>query len=202
MIRYRFIEHKVLDIYKSLPNIVFPIDARQIIMSLPNCRYMSYQDFANISKCSLEDVISLCESTFGCTHYDPQNRRYLVLCNHSLENNNNLGRQRWTAGHELGHIMCNHHVLSTTNKFSKERLLKEVNPDFEEEADYFTSVLLAPFPLFSVLKISTPADTIKTFGLSKDAGFFRFRSYVKWREKRCKTAWENDMIRLYKEKGA
>ena len=91
-----------------LPALSFPINVYEIIEYLPNCKYMSYQDFAKINNCSINDVIQLCESKSGCTHYDIINNRYLILSNQSLNDNNNIGRQRWTCGHEIGHTVCEH----------------------------------------------------------------------------------------------
>ena len=112
MIRYAYINNQVLKIYSMLPAIQFPIDTKEIIHYIPNCRYMSYQEFAQINKCSVDDVIQICESKSGCTHYDITHDRYLILCNQSTEDNNNIGRQRWTCSHEIGHIICKHHTIS------------------------------------------------------------------------------------------
>lgn len=70
MIRYSYINNKVLDIYSTLPTLSFPINVYEVIKYIPNCKYMSYQDFARINNCSINDVIQLCESKSGCTHYD------------------------------------------------------------------------------------------------------------------------------------
>ena len=183
-----------------LPTIQFPIDIKNIINYLPNCRYMSYQDFARINNCSINDVIQLCESKSGCTHYDIMQNRYLILCNQSTQNNNNIGRQRWTCGHEIGHIVCNHHVISAYEKLSENSLLHINNSEYEMEADYFAATILAPFPLFKLFHINYSSDVRNTFGLSIEASTYRYNQYVKWLKSRRKTAWENDMIRLYKQK--
>ena len=119
MIRYTHINHLVLQTLNKLDYIAFPMLIEEVIHAVPNCRYMSYQEFAEVNNCSVKDVIELCESRFGCTHYDAENDRYLILCNHSTMYNNNAGRQRWTAFHEVGHVLCKHHdiisFISSTN---------------------------------------------------------------------------------------
>lgn len=57
MIRYTFIQNKVLEIYQSLPELKFPIDIQQVINTIPNCRLMTYQTFSEINDCSIDDVI-------------------------------------------------------------------------------------------------------------------------------------------------
>lgn len=200
MIRYAYINNQILNIYSMLPSIKFPLDINDIIKYIPNCKYMSYQQFAEINECSIDDVIQICESKSGCTHYDILSNRYLILCNQSTADNNNSGRQRWTCGHEIGHIICNHHTISAYEKLSENSLLQIANPEYESEADYFAATLLSPFPLFKQLKIESPIDIQNTFGLSAEASLYRYKQYLKWIRTRVKTSWENDMIRLYKQK--
>ena len=200
MVRYLHINKLVLDIYSSIHKISFPLDMRSVLNLIPNCRYMSYQKFAQRNNCSVDYVIQMCESTSGCTHYDIKKDRYLILCNKSTENNNNLGRQRWTLSHEIGHILCNHHILSVYDKLSENNLLYNVNPEYETEADYFAATLLSPFPLFKLLNIKSVIDVQNTFGLSCEAELYRYKQYLKWLETKKKTSWENDIIRIYKQK--
>lgn len=200
MVRYIYINNLVLNIYEKLPKIRFPLDIKSVINYLPNCRYMSYQDFAKINKCSIEDVIQICESKSGCTHYDVLQDRYLILCNQSTQDNNNIGRQRWTCGHEIGHIVCNHHAMSAYEKLSENSLLQTNNTEYEREADYFAATILSPFPLFKLLNIKSAIDVQNIFGLSTEASLYRYKQYLKWLKTRVKTSWENDLIRLYKQK--
>ena len=69
---------------------------------------MTYNKFAELNQCPLQEVLALCESESGCTHYDVGKNRYLVLFNSSTQNHNVLGRIRWTLAHELGHVTLNH----------------------------------------------------------------------------------------------
>lgn len=200
MIRYTYVNNQVLNIYSMLPTIKFPLDVKEVIRYIPNCRYMSYQQFAKINQCSIDDIVQICESKSGCTHYDIMNDRYLILCNQSTADNNNTGRQRWTCGHEIGHVVCNHHTISAYEKLSENSLLQTTNPECEAEADYFAATLLAPFPLFKLLNIKSAIDIQNTFGLSAEASLYRYKQYLKWLNTRVKTSWENDMMRLYRQK--
>lgn len=200
MIRYNYINNQVLNIYSALASISFPLNIGEVLKLIPDCKYMSYQKFAQISNCTLDDVIQICESTSGCTHYDISQNRYLILCNQSTDGNNNIGRQRWTCSHEIGHVVCNHLAYSAYAKLSENNLALNVNPEFEAEADYFAAMLLAPFPLFKILHIASPIDVQKVFGLSTEASYYRYKQYIKWLDTRVKTSWENDMIRIYQQK--
>lgn len=200
MIKYTYINNQVLNIYSIMPTIKFPLDVQEVIRYIPNCRYMSYQQFAKINQCSIDDIVQICESKSGCTHYDIMNDRYLILCNQSTADNNNIGRQRWTCGHEIGHVICNHHTISAYEKLSENSLLQTTNTEYESEADYFAATLLAPFPLFKLLNIKSAIDIQNTFGLSVEASLYRYKQYLKWLNIKVKTSWENDMIRLYKQK--
>lgn len=108
MIRYAYICNQVLQLYKKLPSIKFPLDPRLFFEQMDNCKTMTYNKFAELNQCSLQEVFALCESKSGCTHYDVGKNRYLVLFNSSRENHNVLGRIRWTLAHELGHVTLNH----------------------------------------------------------------------------------------------
>lgn len=200
MIRYAFINNSILEIYRKLPNISFPLDLQSVIDLFPNCKYMSYQTFAKINDCTIDDVIQLCESRSGCTHYDVSNDRYLILCNQATAQNNNIGRQRWTCGHEIGHIICHHHRISAYNKLSENCLLKIENKDFEAEADYFAATILSPFPFFKLFNVSSPRDVQDIFYLSAEASANRYTQYLRWLPSRRKTAWENDIIKVYLSK--
>lgn len=196
MIRYAFINNEILKLYSMLPTINFPINLQQIIYCIPNCQYLSYQQFAKINHCSVDEIISICESRFGCTYYDVAGDKYLILCNHSTDNNNNIGRQRWTCCHEIGHIICNHHSISACINSTSNPLTIN-NPEYEAEADYFAATLLAPFPLFRFLNINSALSVQNTFNVSSEAAFYRYRQYLRWIQSRIKTSWENDITRLY-----
>ena len=183
-----------------MPTIKFPLDVKEVVHYIPNCRYMSYQQFSIINHCSVDEVIQICESKFGCTHYDTATNRYLILCNQSTKDNNNIGRQRWTCGHEIGHVVCNHHTSLTHKTSSENSSSKNVVYEYESEADYFASALLAPFPLFKILNVKSPIDVQNVFGLSTEASLYRYKQYLKWLNTRIKTSWENDMVKLYKHK--
>jgi len=201
MIRYAFIYNQVLQIYCSMDQITFPIEPCSIIDRYPNCKYITYQDFAEMNQCDIREVILLCESKSGCTHYDAAKNRYLILWNEDRADNNVTGRRRWTKAHELGHVVLRHFPLVTEPALAENSFSNLTAPTLEAEADHFAATLLAPMPLFSVLGIASVWDIRQTFGLSKEAATNRWNEYLTWKRSHRKTAWENDLRRVYKYKG-
>lgn len=200
MIRRIYINNLVLKLHSQLPRIKYPLDLNEVLSLIPNCKLMSYQQFADINHCFVNDVIALCQSKSGCTHYDVETNRYLILVN--LAETSNYGRRRWTIAHEMGHIVCGHHILSAVDKIAENSFSQFNNQDYEIEADYFTATLLSPLPLFKVFKIQSSQDIQKTFGLSSKAADIRLKEYKLWIKNHRKTAWENDIVNLYKYKSA
>ena len=200
MIRYPFIYNQVLQIYRQMDQIVFPIEPDRLIKRLPNCKMLTYEQFAKMNGCSIEDVIAICESKSGCTHYDVVNNNYLILWNSEQSGNNVEGRRRWTKAHEFGHVVLKHFQLVSELTMAEHSLSNAITPEFEAEADRFAATLLCPMPLFQLLDISSPADIRKIFGLSVEASANRWNEYLKWKNYHRKTAWENDMRRIFLQK--
>jgi Zn-dependent peptidase ImmA (M78 family) len=196
MVRYPYIHNEVLKLYKSVGRVVFPIEPLDLFKQIKNCKIMTYQQFAALNKYTLKDVIELCESNSGCTHYYVDTNRYLTLYNASPAGNNVAGRIRWTKAHELGHIFLKHLPYLAVSKIAEHNFNSIHCPELEKEADHFAAMLLSPFPVWGALDIKTPLDVQRVFGLSEEASVNRVSSYAKWRQTRIKTAWENDMVRL------
>lgn len=200
MIRYAYICNQVLQLYKKLPSIKFPLDPRLFFEQMDNCKTMTYNKFAELNQCPLQEVFALCESKSGCTHYDVGKNRYLILFNSSRENHNVLGRIRWTLAHELGHVKLNHLPYLAEPRIAENNFNNLSNPELEGEADYFAALLLCPMPLYDQLRIQSAQDVQRVFGLSWEASDVRWREYLKWKRSHRKTAWENDMRRLVNQR--
>lgn len=201
MVRYPYIYNQVLQIYKGLDYITFPLEPRDIINRFSNCRILTYQKFAEVNDCEIRDVVLMCESKSGCTHYDVAHDRYLVLWNEDSSSNNVDGRKRWTKAHELGHVVLKHLPLVAEPMLAENGFNNLTAPELEAEADQFAATILSPMPLFTLLSVSSPFDIQRIFGLSAEASLNRWNEYQKWTRYHRKTAWENDMRRLYMQKG-
>lgn len=192
MIRSAYVCNKVLWLYREVPKIHFPINPLDYFQVILTCRVMSYKRFAELNGCKISDIYLICESKFGCTHYDKNDNRYLVLFNSVISKDNVIGRIRWTLAHELGHVVLNHLPCLAQNGFNS-----KFSPEYEAEADFFASQFLAPMPLFQELHIDCPAQIEKTFGLSHSAALRRWDNYNSWRRFHRRTPWENDIKHIY-----
>ena len=76
------------------------------------------------------------------------------------------------------------------------------NQDYEIEADYFVATLLSPLPLFKAFEIQSARDIQNTFSLSAEASDIRLKEYKIWLKNHRKTAWENDIVNMYRRKSA
>jgi len=196
MVRYPYIRNEILKIYRMVERIQFPLDPLSMFMQIDNCRIMTYQEFAKLNQCSIKDVIQLCESSSGCTHYSVESDRYITLYNASLDDNNVPGRIRWTKGHELGHIVLKHLPHIAVSQIAEHNFNNVYDQELEQEADYFAATLLSPFPVWEALNIRGAFDIQEVFGLSEEASQNRMSQYLRWKNTRIKNAWENDIKRL------
>lgn len=193
MTRYTFIYHQVLQLYRDMDTIKFPIEPCDTIATLDNCRALTYQQFADMNHCSVGRVIQFCQSKSGCTHYEVENDRYLILWNDDSVGYNVPGRRRWTKAHELAHVVLRHFPMTAEAQLAENSFNNLSAPDCEIEADRFAATFLCPMPLFEALKIQSPVDIMMVFGLSTEASNYRWNEYMRWLRYRRKTAWENDI---------
>lgn len=193
-IRYTYIQNIVLDLFKSNELYrAFPLQIDQIIQNISNCKIWSYSRYAEFHNISIADTIRCCRSKSGCTVYDQNTDRYLILFNNFCIK----GRVLWTKAHELGHIKLNHFQSGLISQIAENDTDTSTNKFLDAEADFFAATLLSPFPLFGAFEISSPLKINTTFGLSSEASHNRWNQYLTWKKQHVKTAWENDMKRLF-----
>lgn len=191
-----FIQRKVLDIYRFMDTISYPIQPEKVVSCIPQgCRIISYQKMADLNHCSIQDVAVMCKSKSGATHYDVEQNRYLILYNASM----NYGRILWTLCHEIGHI-CIGHLETVEEANIAYTDWREPYNQFESEADYFAWNMIAPLPIMRELGIRTPSEIQSVFGLSSQAAALQFDRYTKWCRSHIKTAWENNILREFRQK--
>lgn len=80
-------------------------------------------------------------------------------------------RRKWTAAHELGHILCGH--------ISDGR--EEITPRDEREADRFAADFLAPLSVLHFCGVSSPAEIERLCGISHQAAEYRYAELTKKR---------------------
>lgn len=191
-----FVQRKVLELYQNMDSVSYPIQPELLLQCIPkSCRILSYQEMAEVTGCTVQDVAVLCKSNSGATHYDPDTNRYLILYNAEM----NAGRIRWTLAHEIGHIYIGHlEVIEGAEIAYNEQ--RGFYDQFESEADYFAWNLLAPLPIMCEMGIRSASEIKATYGLSNQAAALQFDRYTKWCRSHVKTAWENGMLRIFRSK--
>lgn len=197
--RYTYARSQALKLFQSIPaNLLrFPLNVKAIIKTIDCCKISSYKAFACKFGVSIEDVVALCSSKSGCTHYELSSKKYLVLYNNSCADYNVDGRQLWTLAHELAHIVLKHLLLEPEASAAENSFGVKANPVVESEADYFASQILAPYALFGPLNITSAFDVELMFGLSAQASMNQYRSYQKWKDRHIKNSIDNDLVRLF-----
>ena len=169
------IDRAVLYLYRNaFSEILFPIQPEKVVHRLALCRYITYEELAMASGKTVRDVVKACNSSDGCTHYDPKKNRYLMAINTS---GRSRARTMWTTAHELGHIAADHFV-ELVNDGKLEALPSEL-VYMEEEADYFAASFLAPFPAIRLVRAKSAGDIRAWFGLSRTASEYRWEEYIK-----------------------
>lgn len=195
MIRKIYVQQRVLELYRKMPGIRYPIDPIEIEPYLPvKCRFLSYEKMAEVSHSTIEEVAALCGSHSGASHYDTEKEHCLIL----FQDSENKGRVRWTQSHEIGHVCLGHLQLKEYGRSIKQP--NAYSKQMEEEADFFAWNLLAPLPIMREMNIETIEETQMVFGLSFQAAALHFARYQKWLENHRKTAWENDILAEYRKK--
>ncbi|MGN1339038.1 MAG: ImmA/IrrE family metallo-endopeptidase [Oscillospiraceae bacterium] len=93
--------------------------------------------------------------------------RYICVLNPAL-----CGRPRrkWTAAHEVGHILCGHTCGN-----------EQPTPCEEQQADCFASELLAPLTVLQFCGASSALEIERLCGISKQAAEVKFRELTRLR---------------------
>lgn len=198
MIRRAFAQQKVLELYQKAQTIQYPLDPYAFLKHLPiECRMMTYQELSEVSGCSTRDIAVLCGSYAGATHFDLPRQRCLILYNGDAI----PGRKLWTQCHEIGHICMEHAEIAGAEGIAHGEA-REQYQQMEQEADYFAWNLIAPLPVMREVGIKSAHETKLVFGLSTQAACLHYERFLKWQRSHVKTAWENKMLRLFREKNA
>ncbi len=80
-------------------------------------------------------------------------------------------RRKWTAAHEIGHILCGH-ISGEINLPTNEQ---------EQQADLFAAELLAPLTVLHFCGVSSAVEIERLCGLSKQAAEYRFQELSRLR---------------------
>ncbi len=171
-IRYKLIHQIVNDIYINANITQFPVDILSIIDSFKNIKLVSYSTYAKDLNLTKEEFLECFTSDDGFSVFSKSKNKYIIFFNDFIDNSKQ--RMRWTATHELGHILCKHHSLSEDNLTND-----EIYAFKEREANHFASMLLAHSAILNELNLVSSKDIEFYCDLSSSAAKFRFDNYKK-----------------------
>lgn len=171
-IRYNLIHQIVNDIYINADITQFPVDILSIIDSFRNIKIISYSTYAKDLNLTKEEFLECFTSDDGFSVFSKAKNKYIIFFNDFIDNSKQ--RMRWTATHELGHILCKHHLLSSDNLTND-----EIYAFKEREANHFASMLLAHSTILNELNLVSSKDIEFYCDLSCSAAKFRFDNYKK-----------------------
>jgi len=155
-----------------------PINLLEIIKKIPVLRICPYSKLLNDYNCSLDELIEFLESDLGAYAIDRPKHQYMIYYNDTKEN---VGLDRFTVAHELGHHLLGHEKLITDNILLRNGFsIKEYNA-LEKEANAFARNLLSPAPIVKILGIEKPKEIAEIFGLGITASKARI-SFFPWDE--------------------
>lgn len=121
-----------------------PLQLDLILDALSNeVRLMSYSDMMARYHLERDDVKEMLQSDLGACAYDAKSTRYVIYYNDDYSD----ATCRFTIGHELGHILLEHHIQAGTEFLGRSFIPMEQYREYEHEADAFSRNLLSPAPL-------------------------------------------------------
>lgn len=148
-----------------------PVNLKEIIHNLKRTiRTCSYTKYSQKSGLSIQEICDFFESNLGACAYNPGNERYIIYYN---DTKMNIGLNRFTIAHELGHIFLEHHKKADTDIMLRKGISGAVYKTFENEANCFARNLLAPHPLVTLVtdvsKDYSISDIMVAFNISYEA---------------------------------
>ncbi|WP_314581802.1 ImmA/IrrE family metallo-endopeptidase [Enterococcus gilvus] len=147
---------------------VFPISLYDIIDCFENLKVFTFHEMAMLLDISVEMVskkMALSEEgaigTFGTD-------QVIIIYNSDLDSKN-LGRERFTLAHEIGHFILGHPFHSDNSILSRNNgITSEENRIFEIEANHFARELLAPTFLVDDVEPLTIEKVSERFEVSNE----------------------------------
>lgn len=194
-IRERYIQQAVLNFYKDMPTnmLQLPFDILRAVSWIPKSLIFSYREFASMHNITVETVSRYAESEDGVTHYDKCSGGHIILYN----DNKPRGRQRFTVGHEVGHVLLKHLLILSISTAAQNNFYGISDIVIEQEADLFSGIVLCPFPVLKNIGVNSPSQIQKICDISTQASLIKYEQYIEWSRYHRKTAWENDITKLF-----
>lgn len=159
-----------------------PVDVKKICKSFEFIRLIPFSVQMKHRGMTYEDVLAQCQTKDACADYYASEGKYIIYYNDidkiAFITSN---RYRWSIAHELGHILLEHHKISSKTRIFRFNLSDEEYDLFETEADYFAQLLLVPHVALLGFKINNFNHLRILCKISNPAAKRRYYEFVEWR---------------------
>ena len=159
-----------------------PVNIKAIIKHYSYIRLIPYSTHMRRHNLTYPEMLSHANTPDACTNLltiDNQ-KKYLIFYNDIDKNINLSNRYRWNIAHELGHILMCHLELNDKTRIFRSQLSDFEYDSLEEEADYFASLLLAPYSAIYLFDVSVDS-IMKMCAISRPASKRRFYDFQRWK---------------------
>lgn len=165
----------VIDIIQRYQLKSIPIDLYSIIAQTSNLKLCSYSQFSK-NKCSIQETIDFFGSELGAYARSRDGSKCVIYYN---DTKHNIGLDRFTIAHELGHHFLGHSKYMLDGNILLRGLSNPNYAAIEKEANCFARNLLSPIYIVRSLKIIfDDIEKIKDiFCVTKAAAKTRVKSY-------------------------
>lgn len=172
---YSRVYKTVIEVVQKYKLCTIPIDLNSIIAQSPNLELCSYSQFSK-NKCSIQETINFFGSELGAYARSRDGSKCVIYYN---DTKNNIGLDRFTIAHELGHHFLGHSKYMLDGKVLLRGLPNSEYDAIEKEANCFARNLLSPiYIVYSLKIIFDDIEKIKDiFRVTKAAARTRVKSY-------------------------
>ena len=175
-----------------------PVGIKKIVRSYKNVRLIPYSKHMIRQNLTYQEMIEFAESKDACTDYYTSSDFYIVYYNYIDRSIMDSYRYRWNIAHELGHILLRHHVDYKRTRIFRSSLTDVEYDHLEEEADYFTQLILVPHVVLLGLGVINKMQLRYICKISRPAAHKRFIAYQFWKAHVNKNdAYDERLFHLY-----
>lgn len=175
-----------------------PVGIKKIVRSYKNVRLVPYSKHMRRQSLTYQEMIEFAESNDACTDYYASSDFYIVYYNDNDRNIVDSNRYRWNIAHELGHILLRHHVDYKKTRIFRSSLTDAEYDHLEEEADYFTQLILVPHVALLGLGVINKIQLRYICKISRPAAHKRFIAYQFWKTHINKNDfYDEELFHLY-----
>ncbi len=126
----------------------------------------NYVNFTKIYTVQQRQLLNISSGGFSCM----ADGRFICVLNPNLCQRS---RRKWTAAHEIGHILSGHITCASP----------ELTQEQERQADRFAAELLAPLTVLHFCGVSSALEIERLCGISRQAAELRFRELSQMRRR-------------------